>query len=298
MKAEDKVKIVEICLDISSKFSQLASILMSDLQADSELSKFLGIQGEKDAEQVGFENEDIKDRTANTVEKHDDSVGEKSIDSKEESDEVSDSENVLAKIIKDNLIIDNNTSKSNDDFKKPDRNTFKIEPKISNEKVGGHAETDVSSEKLSSRSNVKVPEEFKVPFVDSGDTYTVSHVDKASKNKYGMKIVVSSASTCKILAGSFIYSEIKGAKASRDAINTLELIKGMYKTTDFEDGRILRVDQDIADIKVATAATLFFGRAESSRVFKNEKTGEYYEPTRNKTPQSTSELENYIFNNT
>ena len=113
-----------------------------------------------------------------------------------------------------------------------------------------------------------------------------------------MKIVVSSASTCKILAGSFIYSEIKGAKASRDAINTLELIKSMYKTTDFEDGRILRVDQDIADIKVATAATLFFGRSESSRVFKNEKTGEYYEPTRNKTPQSTSELENYIFNNT
>ena len=113
-----------------------------------------------------------------------------------------------------------------------------------------------------------------------------------------MKIVVSSASTCKILAGSFIYSEVNGAKASRDAINTLELIKSMYKTTDFEDGRILRVDQDIADIKVATAATLFFGRAESSRVFKNEKTGEYYEPTRNKTPQSTSELENYIFNNT
>ena len=66
-----------------------------------------------------------------------------------------------------------------------------------------------------------------------------------------MRIVVSSASTCKILAGSFIYSEIKGAKASRDAINTLELIKGMYKTTDFEDGRILRVTQDIADIKVA-----------------------------------------------
>ena len=298
MKAEDKVKIVEICLDISSKFSQLASILMSDLQADSELAKFLNIQGEKDAEQVGFENEDIKGKTADTVEKHDDTVDAKSVDSKEQSDEVSNSENVLAKIIKDNLIIDANASKSNDNFKKPDRNTFKIEPKISNVKVDSHAGTDVSSEKLSSRSNVKVPDEFKVPFVDSGDTYTVSHVDKASKNKYSMKIVVSSASTCKILAGSFIYSEVNGAKASRDAINTLELIKSMYRTTDFEDGRILRVDQDIADIKVATAATLFFGRAESSRVFKNEKTGEYYEPTRNKTPQSTSELENYIFNNT
>lgn len=298
MKTEDKVKIVEICLDISSKFSQLASILMSDLQADSELSKFLNIQGEKDAEQMGFEDEGIKDKTADTVEKHDDTVDEKSVDSKEQSDEVSDSENVLAKIIKDNLIIEANTSKSNDDFKKPDINTFKIKPEISNVKVGSHAKTDVSSEKLSSRSNVKVPDEFKVPFVDSGDTYTVSHVDKASKNKYSMKIVVSSASTCKILAGSFIYSEVKGAKASRDATNTLELIKSMYKTTDFEDGRILRVDQDIADIKVATAATLFFGRSESSRVFKNEKTGEYYEPTRNKTPQSTSELENYIFNNT
>ena len=298
MKAEDKVKIVEICLDISSKFSQLASILMSDLQADSEISKFLNIQGEKDAEQVGFEDEDVKDKTTDTVEKPADTVDEKSVDSKEQSDEVRDSENVLAKIIKDNLIIDANASKSNDNFKKPDRNTFKIEPKISNVKVDSHAGTDVSSEKLSSRSNVKVPDEFKVPFVDSGDTYTVSHVDKASKNKYSMKIVVSSASTCKILAGSFIYSEIKGAKASRDAINTLELIKSMYKTTDFENGRILRVDQDIADIKVATAATLFFGRAESSRVFKNEKTGEYYEPTRNKTPQSTSELENYIFNNT
>ena len=298
MKAEDKVKIVEICLDISSKFSQLASILMSDLQTDSELSKFLNIQGKKDAEQVGFEGEDIKDKTTDTVEKHGDSVDEKSVDSKEQSDEVSDSENVLAKIIKDNLIIDVNTSKSNDDFKKLDGNTFKIKPEISNVKVDSHTETDVSSEKLSSRSNVKVPDEFKVPFVDSGDTYTVSHVDKASKNKYSMKIVVSSASTCKILAGSFIYSEIKGAKASRDAINTLEFIKSVYKTTDFEDGRILRIDQDIADIKVATAATLFFGRAESSRVFKNEKTGEYYEPTRNKTPQSTSELENYIFNNT
>lgn len=298
MKAEDKVKIVEICLDISSKFSQLASILMIDLQADSELSKFLNIQGEKDAEQIGFEDEDIKDKNSNTVEKHDDTVDEKSADITEQSDEVRDSENVLAKIIKDNLIIDANASKSNDNFKKPDKNTFKIEPKISNVKVDSHAETDVNSEKLSSRSNVKVPDEFKVPFVDSGDTYTVSHVDKTSKNKYSMKIVVSSASTCKILAGSFIYSEIKGAKASRDAINTLELIKSMYRTTDFEDGRILRVDQDIADIKVATAATLFFGRAESSRVFKNEKTGEYYEPTRNKTPQSTSELENYIFNNT
>lgn len=298
MKAEDKVKIVEICLDISSKFSQLASILMSDLQADSELSKFLNIQGEKDAEQVGFEGEDIKDKAADTVEKPDDTVDEKSVDSKEQSDEVRDSENVLVKIIKNNLIIDANTSKSNVDFKKPDGNTFKIKPVISNVKVDSHAETDVSSEKLSSRSNVKVPDEFKVPFVDSGDTYTVSHVDKVSKNKYSMKIVVSSASTCKILAGSFIYSEVKGAKASRDAVNTLELIKSMYKTTDFEDGRILRVDQDIADIKVATAATLFFGRAESSRVFKNEKTGEYYEPTRNKTPQSTSELENYIFNNT
>lgn len=298
MKAEDKVKIVEICLDISSKFSQLASILMGDLQTDSELSKFLSIQGEKDAEQVGFEDEDVKDKTADTVEKPDDTVDEKSADITEQNDEVSDSENVLAKIIKDNLIIDANASKSNDNFKKPDKNTFKIEPKISNVKVDSHVETDVSSEKLSSRSNVKVPDEFKVPFVDSGDTYTVSHVDKASKNKYSMKIVVSSASTCKILAGSFIYSEVKGAKASRDAINTLELIKSMYKTTDFEDGRILRVDQDIADIKVATAATLFFGRAESSRVFKNEKTGEYYEPTRNKTPQSTSELENYIFNNT
>lgn len=298
MKAEDKVKIVEICLDISSKFSQLASILMSDLQADSELSKFLNIQGEKDAEQVGFEGEDIKDKAADTVEKHDDSVDEKFVDSKEQSDEVRDSENVLAKIIKNNLIIDANTSKSNVDFKKPNGNTFKIKPVISNVKVDSHAETDVSSEKLSSRSNVKVPDEFKVPFVDSGDTYTVSHVDKVSKDKYSMKIVVSSASTCKILAGSFIYSEVKGAKASRDAINTLEIIKSMYKTTDFEDGRILRVDQDIADIKVATAATLFFGRAESSRVFKNEKTGEYYEPTRNKTPQSTSELENYIFNNT
>lgn len=298
MKAEDKVKIVEICLDISSKFSQLASILMSDLQADSELSKFLNIQGEKDAEQVGFEGEDIKDKAADTVEKPDDTVDEKSVDSKEQSDEVRDSENVLVKIIKNNLIIDANTSKSNVDFKKPDGNTFKIKPVISNVKVDSHVETDVSSEKLSSRSNVKVPDEFKVPFVDSGDTYTVSHVDKVSKNKYSMKIVVSSASTCKILAGSFIYSEVKGAKASRDAVNTLELIKSMYKTTDFEDGRILRVDQDIADIKVATAATLFFGRAESSRVFKNEKTGEYYEPTRNKTPQSTSELENYIFNNT
>lgn len=298
MKAEDKVKIVEICLDISSKFSQLASILMGDLQTDSELSKFLNIQGEKDAEQVDFEDEDVKDKTADTVEKPDDTVDEKSVDSKEQSDEVRDSENVLAKIIKNNLIIDANTSKSNVDFKKPDGNTLEVRDKGIVEKVDDHTGTDVSSKKLSSRSNVKVPDEFKVPFVDSGDTYTVSHVDKASKNKYSMKIVVSSASTCKILAGSFIYSEVKGAKASRDAINTLELIKSMYKTTDFEDGRILRVDQDIADIKVATAATLFFGRAESSRVFKNEKTGEYYEPTRNKTPQSTSELENYIFNNT
>lgn len=298
MKAEDKVKIVEICLDISSKFSQLASILMSDLQADSELSKFLNVQGEKDAGQIGFEDEGFEDKVANTVEKYDDTVDEKFADITEQDDEVSDSENVLTKIIKDNLIIDGDTSKLNDDFKKSDNNTLEVRDKDIVEKVGSHAETDVNSEKLSGRSNVKVPDEFKVPFVDSGDTYTVSHVDKASKNKYSMKIVVSSASTCKILAGSFIYSEIKGAKASRDAINTLELIKGMYKTTDFEGGRILRVDQDIADIKVATAATLFFGRAESSRVFKNEKTGEYYEPTRNKTPQSTSELENYIFNNT
>lgn len=298
MKAEDKVKIVEICLDISSKFSQLASILMSDLQADSELSKFLNIQGEKDAEQIGFEDEDFEDKVADTVEKDDDTVDEKFADITEQDDEVSDSENVLTKIIKDNLIIDGDTSKLNDNFKKSDNDTLEVRDKDIVEKVDSHAETDLNSEKLSSRSNVKVPDEFKVPFVDSGDTYTVSHVDKVSKNKYSMKIVVSSASTCKILAGSFIYSEIKGAKASRDAINTLELIKGMYKTTDFEDGRILRVDQDIADIKVATAATLLFGRAESSRVFKNEKTGEYYEPTRNKTPQSTSELENYIFNNT
>lgn len=298
MKTEDKVKIVEICLDISSKFSQLASILMSDLQADSELSKFLNVQGEKDAEQIGFEDEGFEDKVADTVEKYDDTVDEKFADITEQDDEVSDSENVLTKIIKDNLIIDGDTSKLNDNFNKSDNDTLEIRNKDIVEKVGSHAETDVNSEKLSSRSNVKVPDEFKVPFVDSGDTYTVSHVDKVSKNKYSMKIVVSSASTCKILAGSFIYSEIKGAKASRDAINTLELIKGMYKTTDFEGGRILRVDQDIADIKVATAATLFFGRAESSRVFKNEKTGEYYEPTRNKTPQSTSELENYIFNNT
>lgn len=298
MKTEDKVKIVEICLDISSKFSQLASILMGDLQADSELSKFLNIQSEKDAEQIGFEDEGFEDKAADTVEKDDDTVDEKFADITEQDDEVSDSENVLTKIIKDNLIIDGDTSKLSDNFKKSDNDTLEVRDKSIVEKVDSHAETDVNSEKLSSRSNVKVPDEFKVPFVDSGDTYTVSHVDKVSKNKYSMKIVVSSASTCKILAGSFIYSEIKGAKASRDAINTLELIKSMYKTTDFEDGRILRVDQDIADIKVATAATLFFGRAESSRVFKNEKTGEYYEPTRNKTPQSTSELENYIFNNT
>lgn len=298
MKAEDKVKIVEICLDISSKFSQLASILMSDLQADQELSKFLNIQGEKDAEQIGFEDEGFEDKAADTVEKYDDTVDEKFADITEQDDEVSDSENVLTKIIRDNLIIDGDTSKLNDNFKKFDNDTLEAGDKDIVEKVGSHAETGVNSEKLSSRSNVKVPDKFKVPFVDSGDTYTVSHVDKVSKNKYSMKIVVSSASTCKILAGSFIYSDIKGAKASRDAINTLELIKSMYKTTDFEDGRILRVDQDIADIKVATAATLFFGRAESSRVFKNEKTGEYYEPTRNKTPQSTSELENYIFNNT
>lgn len=298
MKAEDRVKIVEICLDISSKFSQLASILMSDLQADSEISKLLDMQNSKDAEQMVNVGEGVKTKVTDTVEKNDNTVDEKSIDSREQNDEVSDSENVLAKIIKDNLIIDGDTSVSSDDFKKPDNDTLEAEDKDITEKVDSHVETDVNSEKLSSRSNVKVPDEFKVPFVDSGDAYTVSHVDKASKNKYSMKIVVSSASTCKILAGSFIYSEVKGAKASRDALSTLEIIKSMYKTTDFEDGRILRVDQDIADIKVATAATLFFGRAESSRVFKNEKTGEYYEPTRNKTPQSTSELENYIFNNT
>lgn len=139
---------------------------------------------------------------------------------------------------------------------------------------------------------------FSVPFIKKMELYESAHLDRESGNKYAMHIAVSSASTCKILEGSYIYADLKGTKISRDARETLERIKTKGKIVPVENGRLLRLIEDVPDVKVATAATLLFGRSESSRVFKNTKTGEFYTPTRNKTPQNTSELETYIFDNT
>lgn len=302
MKFEDKVKMAKICLAISSNFNELASLIIKDAQEDqvryaksTESSSECGECLDKNQSKASdIENDSNKDDSENSEE----AVDNKSIDNNADSDVVTESENVLAKIIKDNLILDSEADDKKSDVNVDCGDASKDKDDNIGENSGNTEGYSLKEEKEVEEKGKKNGKEFNVPFVDSGDTYVVTHTDKMSKNKYTMRIVVSSASTCKILAGSFIYSEIRGSKIPKNAIKILEMIKTSVKVTPLEDGRVLRIDQDVADVNVATASTLFFGRSESSRVFKNEETGEYYEPTRNKTPQTTSELESYIFNNT
>lgn len=286
MNSTDKMKIAEICLDISASLNKLAAILVDDVRKETNVET--SEAGEADG----------LDLIQDTVSESQDTVEEKGVNNADGFDTVDKDKNVLEKIIKDNLILNDSKDNAGDSVEESVSDAVKTDDNTFSDSDKNLDESDVVDKKQESEEVAENHGNFNVPFVDSGDTYVVTHIDKISKHKYNMRIVVSSASTCKILAGSFIYSELKGSKIPKNAVNLLETIKTSIKITPFEDGRILRIDQDIADVNVATASTLFFGRSESSRVFKNEETGEYYEPTRNKTPQTTSELESYIFNNT
>lgn len=142
---------------------------------------------------------------------------------------------------------------------------------------------------------------FNVPFVGDGNEYKACYKSKKANAELSMNIKVVSKSSCRILAGSCVVYKQDDGKVSAEAVNVhkkliMELTDG-EKSKAEKDG-YFKLSHDVVDVKVGTAATLLFGRAESTRVFKSVDTNEQYKPTRVSTPKTTSELESYIFKNT
>lgn len=164
---------------------------------------------------------------------------------------------------------------------------------------------DKSYEQVSKRPKERKADKdkgFNVPFISTGTTYSANYIkDKDSGRKLKMKIQVLSSGRCKILKGSNILLGIEYAKGiSKETLETLESItscSSKYKVIN-DEYMVAELLEDVLDVKVATAATLFFGKAKKSSVFRNIETGEVYQPTRKNTPKNTRELESYIFNNT
>lgn len=142
---------------------------------------------------------------------------------------------------------------------------------------------------------------FNIPFVGDGNEYKACYKNKKANAELSMNIKVVSKSSCRILAGSCVVYKQDDGKVSAEAVNVhkkliMELTDG-EKSKAEKDG-YFKLSHDVVDVKVGTAATLLFGRAESTKVFKSVETNEQYKPTRVSTPKTTSELESYIFKNT
>lgn len=161
-------------------------------------------------------------------------------------------------------------------------------------------EASTNSDKESKESKDK----FSVPFVNNGEVYKATCRPKNSKQRT-MQILVTSTGRCNILKGSEV-AAVLSKDCSQEANSTLEAIKA-YRVEDGytcensdsdsdSDVNTIEVSRDILDIKVSTAATLLYGRQNSKHNFISLDTGKKYEQTRKQTPQSTQELESYIFN--
>lgn len=155
---------------------------------------------------------------------------------------------------------------------------------------------DKQEEQTNSEKESK--DKFSVPFVNNGEVYKATCRPKNSKQRT-MQILVTSTGRCNILKGSEV-AAVLSKDCSQEANSTLEAIKA-YRvedgcTCENSDVNTIEVSRDILDIKVSTAATLLYGRQNSKHNFISLDTGKKYEQTRKQTPQSTQELESYIFN--
>lgn len=142
---------------------------------------------------------------------------------------------------------------------------------------------------------------FNIPFVGDGNEYKACYKNKKANAELSMNIKVVSKSSCRILAGSCVVYKQDEGKISAESVKVhkkliMELTDG-EKSKAEKDG-YFKLSHDVVDVKVGTAATLLFGRAESTKVFKSVETNEQYKPTRVSTPKTTYELESYIFKNT
>ena len=281
LSASDMQVLAEAFENISNGFKRISNIFKTNDQLEFDIDK---IDDQCDENEDAFDEKSMSNIDTKDTETNKDCT---------ENDKWSDIANKL------------------DGFSKSDLGMSELKNDIiygMNEKGWDPKAKDISSEKVvmskssSEQSEKEVTEPDKKSTdiksekpVKPGETYKAAYKDKIYKTTRTMTIEVISGK-CKVLVGSEAAAELDSKASIRMKDIYHKMVSDCMDSMSKTDNNQVIFAKELKDISVAEAAYLLTGKKSNSTMFKSIDTGEAYKPSRTKTPKTSKELEQYVFN--